>query len=162
MNVIIDVNFDKIDLHLREGMYRYIGSGSGRRVFDLDNGYVVKVAKNRKGIAQNQVEYKIALSDHSNLFAKILMVSKDYGLLIMEKADRIQSFSYVFKYYNVKSFRELFRLEQIRDNLSQYNLIAKDLTRASNWGIVNNRPVIVDYGFTYLVRRKYYSPFWFY
>lgn len=159
MNALADFNFDLINHNLREGYYRYIGSGSGRQVYDLDNGYVVKAAKNRKGIAQNKVEYEIASIDHSNLFAKVPYASDDYNLLIMEKADKIQSFSDIFKYYKVRNFRELFQLEQIKGNLSRHNLISKDLTRSSNWGIVNNRPVIVDYGFTYSVKRKYYSPF---
>jgi len=159
MNIISDVNYDKINFNLREGKYRYIGSGSGRQVFDLENGYVVKVAKNRKGIAQNQVEYEIALTDDSNLFAKIPNVSKDYKLLIMEKAERMKSFSDVFIYFNVKSYRELFHLEPIKYNLSKHNLIPQDLTRITNWGKVNNRPVIVDYGFNRSVRRKYYSFF---
>lgn len=34
---------------------KYIGSGSSRNVFDLGNGYVMKVAKNLAGIAQNKV-----------------------------------------------------------------------------------------------------------
>lgn len=153
---IANINFDEIKYNLRKRMYRYIGSGSGRRVYDLGNGYIIKVAKNRKGIAQNQVEYDIALSDDSNLFAKIPNVSKDYSLLIMEKAERIKNFSYIFKYFNVKNYRQLFRLELIKYNLSKYNLVPQDLARSSNWGIINNRPVIVDYGFTFTVRRKYY------
>lgn len=159
MDIIADVDFDGINYNLREGMYRYIGSGSGRRVFDLENGYVVKVAKNRRGIAQNQVEYEIALADQSNLFAKIPDVSRNYGLLIMEKAERMRNFSDVFIYFNVRNYRELFYLEPIRYNLYKYNLVPQDLARISSWGIVNNRPVIIDYGFTYSVRRKYYSFF---
>lgn len=38
-----------------------VGSGSSRRVFDLGNGFVVKVAKNRLGYIQN--EYETILSD---------------------------------------------------------------------------------------------------
>lgn len=156
MDIISGINFDEINYNLRKRMYRYIGSGSGRQVFDLNNGYVVKAAKNRKGIAQNQVEYDIASLDQSNLFAKVPNVSEDYSLLIMEKAEKVRNFSYIFKYFNVKNYRELFRLELIKSNLSRYNLVPHDLARSSNWGIVNNRPVIIDYGFTYTVRRKYY------
>lgn len=159
MNVIANVNFDEIYYNLRKGLYRYIGSGSGRRVFDLGNGYVVKVARNRRGIAQNRVEYDISISDDSNLFAKVPSVSNDYRLLIMEKAIRIRRFSDIFKYYNVRNFRQLFQLEQIKVILAKHNLVPADLVRASNWGIVDNRPVIIDYGFTYLVRRRYYSLF---
>lgn len=159
MNVIKDVNYDGINYNLREGMYRYIGSGSGRRVFDLENGYVVKVEKNRKGIAQNQVEYEIALADQTNIFAKIPNASMDYRFLIMEKAERMRNFSYIFMYFNVRNYRELFYLEPIRYNLNKYNLVPQDLARITSWGIINGRPVIIDYGFTYSVRRRYYSFF---
>ena len=61
--------FNQIKLNIKRGYYRYIGSGSGRQVFDLENGYVVKVAKNKAGIAQNKSEYKISYIDVN----KILM-----------------------------------------------------------------------------------------
>ena len=41
------IAFSQIMLRIKRGYYRYIGSGSGRKVFDLGNGYVIKVAKNR-------------------------------------------------------------------------------------------------------------------
>ncbi len=152
-------NIDIIILNIRKRNYQYLGSGSGRRVFDLGNGYVVKVAKNRKGVAQNEAEHHISLSDHSGIFAKIIQVSEDYRFLIMEKAVRIRNFSEVRKYFNVKSNRELFQLEEIGSVFHNHNLLLGDLYRTSNWGLINNHPVIIDYGFTRSVKRKYYSPF---
>ncbi len=152
-------NIDIIILNIRKGNYQYLGSGSGRRVFDLGDGYVVKVAKNRRGIAQNEAEHHISLSDHSNIFAKIIQVSEDYRFLIMEKAVRIRNFSEVRKSFNVKSNRELFQLEEFRSIFQNHNLLSGDLYRTSNWGMINNHPVIIDYGFTRSVKRKYYFPF---
>ena len=159
MNEVID--FDIIILNIRKGNYRYIGSGSGRRVFDLGNGYVVKVAKNKRGIAQNEAEHHISSSDHSNIFAKTIKVSADFRMLIMEKAVRIKDFSEVRKYFNVNSNRELFELEVIQSVFTNHNLLLNDLYRIVNWGMVNDHPVIIDYGFTQRVKRKYYSPFSF-
>ena len=79
----------------------------------------------------------------------------------MEKAVRIRDFSEVRKYFNVKSNRELFQLEEIKSVFPNHNLLLNDLYRTSNWGMIKNRPVIIDYGFTQSVRRKYYSPFRF-
>ncbi len=155
----VDINFDLIILNIRKGKYRCIGSGSGRRVFDLENGYVIKVAKNRKGIAQNEAEYQIAMTNHSNIFAKITHVSEDFMLLIMEKAERLYHFSYVLKYFNVRSNRELFQIEEFRTILKKHNLLSVDLCKRVNWGVINNCPVIIDYGFTWRVKRKYYFPF---
>ncbi|MBP1754773.1 MAG: hypothetical protein H6Q59_1171 [Firmicutes bacterium] len=157
MNVTID--FDMIILNVRKGNYKCIGTGSGRRVFDLGNGYVVKVAKNNKGIAQNEAESHISSSNHSKLFAKTIQVSEDFRLLIMEKAVRIKDFSEVRKYFKVKSNKELFQLEEIKSVYPNHNLLLNDLYRTANWGMINNHPVIIDYGFTQRVRRKYYSIF---
>ncbi len=157
MNEIID--FDLIDSNIRNGVYQCIGSGSGRIVYDLENDYVVKVAKNNKGIAQNKVENHISLSDHSSIYAKVIKVSEDFRMLIMEKAVHIKDFSEVRRYFNVQSNRELFQVQEIRHVLINHSILLNDLYRTANWGMINNRPVIIDYGFTQAVRRKYYSPF---
>lgn len=153
------VDFDEVKLKINNGTYHFIDSGSGRKVFDLDNGFVIKVAKNRRGIAQNKVEYQISSMDTSDLFAKIPQISDDSFMLIMEKAERINNISEVWKYFNVKSNQELFQLDVLKDISIKYNLLFADLRRPINWGIVDGRPVIIDYGFTQEVKRKYYSLF---
>jgi hypothetical protein len=150
------ISFNQIMLKINRGYYRYVGSGSGRKVFDLGNGYVIKVAKNKAGIAQNKSEYKISSNDHSNLFAKVIQISNDSNLLIMEKADEINNIFYVFKYFNVTNKRELYDLKEFQNVKQKYNLLLGDFGRKSSWGIINGRPVIVDYGFTREVKEKYY------
>jgi hypothetical protein len=150
-----DLNEISSNLHNRN--YRYIGSGSGRHVFDLENGYVVKAARNRKGIAQNMVECKIASEDHSPLFAEIVQASDGFDLLIMEKAERIGSMTEVWKYFGVSSNSELSRMSELRKICERHGLVIQDLCRSSSWGKINGRYVIIDYGFTRSVRRKYYS-----
>ncbi len=154
------VDFENIRVNIEKKTYQMIGTGTGRSVFDLDNGYVVKVAKNRKGFAQNKAEYQIASKDHSRIFAKISAVSEDRKYLIMEKADRINSLEEVWAYYHVKNSRELFRLEKFREAARRNNLLLPDLTRKNSWGKVKGKPVIIDFGFTREVSR-YYSPFSF-
>jgi hypothetical protein len=142
--------------NIRRGYYRYIGSGSSRDVFDLGNGYVIKVAKNRAGIAQSECEYKISYYDNSDLFAKVVQVSNEFYFLIMEKADKIYNISEVFKYFNVSDKKGLFHLKEIQKIKINYNLLLADFDRKSNWGIIKGRPVIIDYGFTKEVSEKYY------
>ena len=153
------VDFAHIDLEIRKKTYKYIGFGSGRIVFDLGNGYVVKAAKNKKGLAQNKAEYEIGLINRSDIFAKVLQASEDYKFLIMEKAEKINSITEVWKCYNVKSNREFFQLKEIKDISLKYALLLPDLSRSANWGKINGRPVIIDYGFTKIVRKRYYSIF---
>jgi hypothetical protein len=141
---------------VRENKYGYIGSGSGRHVFDLGNGYVIKAARNRKGYAQNKAEYRIAADSKSPLFAAIVQVSPDYGYLVMEKAKRAVSMDEVYRYFKVKDNKEFSRILELRKLCDTYDLVFADLRRASSWGWVNDRLVIIDYGFTLSVRSKYY------
>lgn len=150
------IDFEQIKSNIRDGAYESLGSGSGRRVFDLNNGYVVKVAKNRKGIAQNEAEFQIASSSNSELFANILQVSEDYRMLIMQKAEMIKHISEVWEYFHVKNNREFYKVAEIQYIASQYNLLMADLYRPVNWGKINSKPVIIDFGFTRKVRKKYY------
>lgn len=157
MDTTIDIS--AIISNLQNGAYPYLGSGSGRRVYDLNNGTVLKSAKNIKGYAQNQIESIISEMDESDLFAKVFFISKDNHYLIMEKAEPLTDFSYVRNYFHVKTNRELFQLDNLNYIPRKYNLLLNDLCRPVNWGILDGRPVIIDYGFTGRIRRKYYSIF---
>lgn len=148
--------FYNIMMNIRQGYYSFLGSGSCRNVFDLGNGYVVKIAKNMAGIAQNKSEYKISKSDKSKLFAKIIQISNDSSMLIMEKADKLYNLSYIWEYFNVKNEIELFELVEFQKIKHEYNLELGDLERKSSWGVIKGHPVIIDYGFTKEVNQKYY------
>ena len=146
--------FETISFYIKNNSYQRIGSGSSRSVYDLNNGKVVKAAKNIKGIAQNIVEYNISEDDSTGLFADVREVSDDFRYLIMDKANRIDSMAPVWDYYHVRNNRELFR--KIGYIASKYNLMLWDLGRAVNWGQIDGRPVVIDYGFTKQVSRRYY------
>jgi len=148
--------FNLIMFNIQRGYYKYIGSGSSRDVFDLENGYVVKMARNFAGIAQNKAEYNISNYSDSNLFAKVIKVSNDFNFLIMEKADKIYNISEVLDYFNVRDKKELLHLEELQNIKSNYNLILGDLDRKSSWGIIKRKTVIIDYGFTREVCQRYY------
>lgn len=149
-------SFNQIMFNIRRGYYRYIGSGSSRDVFDLGNGYVIKMAKNRAGIAQNESEYNISYYDNSGLFAKVIDVSDNLDMLIMEKADKVYNISEVWKYFNVRGKIGLLQLQELQNIKKNYNLLLGDLQRKSSWGMIKGRPVIIDYGFTREVRQRYY------
>ena len=50
------IDFNDIMFGIRSGRYMYIGSGSSRRVYDLGNDYVVKIAKNDAEAAKAAAE----------------------------------------------------------------------------------------------------------
>lgn len=156
---LLKVDFEQINLDIKNRTYKHIGSGSGRQVFDLENGYVVKMGRNKKGIAQNEAEFQIASTNKSDFLAKIPQASDNFKFIIMEKADKVRSITSVWKYYNVKNNKELFELKELKDIYTQNNLLLPDLYRPDNWGRIGERLVIIDYGFTWKVKRKYYFPF---
>ncbi len=152
-------DFDVIQSNINNDSYPRLGVGSGRRVFDLENGFVVKVAKNKRGLAQNKTEVLISEKDESGLIAKILAVSSDSSYLIMEKTEKIKHISVVWDYFHVKSNREMVQLPEFQELSIKYELLFVDLYRPINWGLKEGRPVIIDYGFTKEVKRQYYSMF---
>jgi hypothetical protein len=153
------IDFDHIRQKIDENKYPVIGYGTGRIVYDAENSYVIKVARNDKGIAQNKAEQRIASLDQNSVFAKIIAVSDDSKYLIMEKAEKINSISEVWKHYQVRNNRELFQLEQFRGMMSTYGLLYADLYRKDSWGLIEGRPVIIDYGFTKETRKYYFRGF---
>lgn len=63
---------------------KQINYGSSRKVFYLTKNKVLKVAKNRKGIAQNKAEVEIFESSERDYFATIYYYSEDFSWVIAE------------------------------------------------------------------------------
>lgn len=152
------IDYDNIVEDVRNGNYRHIGHGSGREVYDLGDGNVVKIAKNQKGIAQNQMEFMISSKERSKIIAKVIMVSEDYVTLIMEKAEKFYDPTALFNYLDENRSCNTYRLKEIERILKKYDLIRADIKRPSSWGLINELPVLVDYGYTRDVRRQFYLP----
>lgn len=148
------ISYNDIIYNVNRGIYRYIGEGSSRQVFDLNNGYVIKLAKNNAGIEQNRVESYISINDNSSIFAKVLYYSRDYSYIIMPKARKIDDISYVFDYLGVRNKREFFNLRFIRRLMDKYDLLSGDLVRKSSWGVINGKIYMIDYGFTKREKRN--------
>lgn len=67
---------------------KYIGRGSSRMAFMMPNGHVIKLAFNRKGIAQNEVEAGDYVKNQMDCFAKCYNCANDYTWLEVEAAAR--------------------------------------------------------------------------
>ena len=150
------IDFNDIMFGIRSGRYMYIGSGSSRRVYDLGNDYVVKIAKNDAGIEQNRAEYYISSEDYFGIFAEVSGVSNDYRMLVMRKAKKIKDIRSVWNYFNAEDKYEFRHSKQMQRLKEKYRLLLGDFEKTSSWGIIDGRPVIIDYGFTRYVQRKYY------
>lgn len=154
----MDYDYKNIILDIKSGKHCKLGIGSSRIVYDLNDGFVVKIAKNIRGNSQNEAEYKTYLIHKSSLFAEIIAVSEDYRFLIMPKAKKIKKISSVLKYYNVNSIKALFKKDKlIISDIHDNDLSRNDLYRISSWGFINNVPLIIDYGLTHSIFKKYYG-----
>lgn len=150
------ISYNDIIYNINRGVYRYIGEGSSRQVFDINNGYVVKIAKNKAGILQNKVESYISLNEEAYIFAKVKYYSIDYSYIVMPKARSINNISYVYDYFGVKNKREFLNLRLIKRLIDKYNLVPGDIVRKSSWGIIDGGMYMIDYGFTKQIEEKYY------
>lgn len=154
----MDYNYQIIIADIKSGKYNLLGTGSSRKVYDLDDGFVIKLAKDIRGIYQNEAEYKTYQSHKSSLFAEVIDVSEDNKCLIMPKAKKITSISKVLRYYNVSSIRSLFRHDKlIISDIQNNGLSTNDLFRVTSWGFINDVPLIIDYGLTHSIYRKFYG-----
>lgn len=149
--------FEAIYKKLKKGELKFIGNGSCRRVFDLGNGYVIKVAKDIRGVFQNKAEYSIFHNCKSDFFAELLSISDDGRSLIMAKAQKIRHIKSVYDYYKVKGNNNLLRQNYLSEDIKNNNIGRGDLRRAANWGLINGRPVIIDYGLTKEIYKRFYS-----
>lgn len=152
----MEFDYTEISAGIRSGAYRYLGRGSGRRVYDLGNGFVVKSASAGKGIAQNQTEYFIWETSRSPILAMVADVSPDFRYLIMQRAEKIYSFAYIRSKFHVQTNQALFELAEIKRIVRLFDLLPADLIRATSWGKIDGKPVIIDYGFTRQVRKALY------
>jgi len=66
-----------------------LGSGSGRIVYAIDDNKVLKLAKNNKGIAQNQAEINLSNEYYENILAKVLDYDNNYLWIISERTKKI-------------------------------------------------------------------------
>ncbi|MDN3365439.1 hypothetical protein QU577_27120 [Priestia megaterium] len=68
--------------------YRKIGNGRHRIVFDLNNGYVLKVALTKKGIQCNETEFKIYNHCRADLRKHLCRVKEvGHGWIVMKKME---------------------------------------------------------------------------
>lgn len=68
-----------------------IGSGSARLVYNVDDKYVIKVSKNKKGLAQNQKECTIGKDGwYDEIIAPIIYCASDYSFLVMKRARKVR------------------------------------------------------------------------
>ncbi len=146
-----------------------VGSGSSRRVFDLGNGFVVKIAKNRLGYVQN--EYEAILSDDyyvQDLVNPVTEHSNKYLWVIAKKLKPVDFDEFLY------AFGDTYILEKIIESAGKrvdcdinfwdddrrplvkelWDLVANydfdyymDVAKRNSWGLTESGELkLVDYG----------------
>lgn len=164
-----------------------LGAGSSRIAYLLEPTKVIKLAKNAKGVAQNEREasLKSDAMHHSSIMAHILEYDdENYFWIEMEVARKLtpKKFfeitglkweTFVTAQYQLKRQNsgqggsrvpdELWDNEffyEYADNVANYNL-ENDLNRLSQWGVVDRdgseSVVMVDYGLDDEIYQKHYA-----
>ena len=157
-----------------------IGKGSSRTVFDIKGTkYVLKVAHNIKGVAQNKSEVQPIFKKYKNFFAEIFKHdSKSFTWLIMEKGAPIEHLSK--EGVNTLALESLKRgsasllksvkpvptytqdlMKVLKKVNREINLsLPGDFVYECSYAKVGNRLKIVDYGFNKKVYKKHYKDNW--
>lgn len=122
-----------------------IDEGTGRSVFAIPGGYVLKIARNKKGLIENGNEnfvfqtipdkYRESLCPVIGYQAKHLIMPRALPLIVTTiNLDEVLALNKPFLNY----------LQE------RYDLNELDLFYPDNWGIYHGKPVLFDYGTTYI------------
>lgn len=172
--------------YCKEHLGPNIGQGSSRIVFQLTDEICLKLAKNEKGIAQNELEFRNSEDYYiDNLFPKVFdeSDSENYLFLVSEyvlpanKSDfkiveNVSFNDFVTILINLDKQRRLtqeenniyeesYLIQNVYDYSMNYNVPIIELTRIANYGLVyrDNQAtlVLLDSGFNKDILKQYYS-----
>ncbi|MDP4143797.1 MAG: hypothetical protein Q8936_04845 [Bacillota bacterium] len=137
-----------MDLHEINHKFKYIGEGSSRAVYALDNRLVIKVATCKSGYSQCKLENHIFNDVSDNL--------KDYlcpiiwyrpGMIVMPRAYPLTN---VMNREDDVNLSKIGRGKQgykdLRYLSKKYNLLFDDIIAPSSWGFLDGKLVLIDYG----------------
>lgn len=175
-------SFAKMVQYAKEKAKR-IGTGSSRVAFKIEyqgRPTVLKIAKNKRGMAQNEFEAEI-MSDHyiQGLGITIPLIDYDEAsstptwihtefALKVKEADFIKVsgaplsdvLRYVESYHQKRSTVDVESewLHAFDTLVRSYDLPIGDFSTLTNWGMYKNSPVVVDVGLSQNVLDLHYSP----
>ena len=136
-----------------------IGAGSDRRVYNVEDEYALKVAKNRRGLVQNEQE--------GMYYPEILPELEERGddFVLVQKADidtkKSREFVKNFDKYGLDDYEnktsdfqrslESVDAEYDTDTMGclACDLAWGDFVRPSSWGWIEDKPVLIDAGTLY-------------
>lgn len=152
--------------YLKQHNLDKLGTGSGRAVFVADENTVIKVAKNAKGLAQNEAEVDISYNSGEDApVAKVKDCDEKYSYIEAERArkakptdfkkivwfpmeDVVRSMCYwaheVLGRSYVRSKPETYDaimetpfMQELTEIMGNFDIETGDLSRISSWGVVS-------------------------
>lgn len=169
MDTIKDLNipielFEKIyltDHHALKKDYKFLGQGASRIVYAINDAYVVKLSKNRTGKYQCRTEYYIYNNidkKYKKYFCPIVWYKE--GMIVMKRAETFSEIlglrhGSIFEYTSIKRNSEFFKT--LKKIATHYDLLYPDIKAISSWGILEQKPVLIDYGCTNSLYDKYFD-----
>lgn len=156
----------------------YVGMGSSRIVFKVNDESALKIALNEKGKEQNKAE-KNTCGAHPELVSQVISAASDGSWILSQFAEPMTKeefkkltgikwgeFYFGIKYLSTQnpslelhynSVKENHFFKTIVEAINACGYIASDIIKLDSWGILNNRPIIIDSGFTRAVYEAFYQ-----
>ena len=172
---------DKYTDFMKEIGAEYISSGSCRVAYRYRDKYVIKIATSKAGIAQNKNEVKFFNGSNPVCNTIVESSSKGYWILApyaevpenkhikaifgvtLKKFDSILGYAIDGNYAPeacIKEYEKKFKGTPFFNNMVKLtkNIMAGDIASiyGGNFGIVNNKLVVIDGGLTRQTYNKYY------
>ena len=117
--------------------YKLIGNGLNRIVYDLDNGYVLKIAFSEIGLISNGQEFSLYHSAHPDIKQYLCPVKeKGQGWIVMKKMERKAPIN----------LENLQKLSTLTMKFLLRGIIPVDLRLANIALSHDNEMVVIDYG----------------
>lgn len=180
-------NLEKLETYAARKKYaeanlKHLSSGSARIVYLTPNKTIVKLAKNDKGLAQNEAEANPKMK--SKYLNPIISCAKNHSWCETHFLDKI----------TVKDFKEMTGLEfddfgdsiryglrnvsgntdkekpahfdevaksdiykEMKDIGEKFKLLPGDMARISSWGTKDGKPILIDAGLTRDIFDQYYE-----
>jgi len=152
-----------------------LGQGSSRAAYVFSSRYVLKIAINNKGIAQNETEVQVATNPETKaIIARVHKADPDNKWVISDAVRELKNEKEFADATGldwttfIKEVKALFKGEPVEDpsemaqamaaTMKANDLMFGDIKEITHWGkAADGRVVLLDYGFTGEVFEKHYS-----
>jgi len=155
--------FEKIFLMSKtdiERNYEYLGEGSGRTVYAINKRFVIKLSKSKGGDKQCEMEEHIFnnVPKHSKKYLCPVVFYKD-DMIIMKRATSLVKNSEdktknIFRFLGISVEDPFYK--KINKLVDIFDLLYGDVKSLSSWGLLDGQLVLIDYGCTYKIYKKYF------